>query len=252
MIENSGENSGQATGSGGQVEKWITLTEAAEVLNCSKRTIRRRVDAGELESRVEYHGKQPVRTVRSEDLLRAGGAVQVRQPGRGAVTRGAKGVTGGGIGQEIKVVTGWIKRAALFSAAIIVLLGVTGYFLVTGQTKLIQERVESIGGNLSQGLLQVRSEVDAGIRTTESELSARIGELRTAAEAGSQATGERIGQTASQVEAQAEEIRQQSQEIAALRSEIAALMTGIGELRQAVDRSRPEEIESSQEESNED
>ncbi len=49
--------------------KWITLKEAARLLNCSVKTIRRRVESGKMKSIVEYHGQKAIRLVAESDVM---------------------------------------------------------------------------------------------------------------------------------------------------------------------------------------
>ena len=49
---------------------WITLKQAALLLNCSIKTIRRRVESGKMKSMVEYRGNKAIRLVSREDVLR--------------------------------------------------------------------------------------------------------------------------------------------------------------------------------------
>jgi len=48
---------------------WVTLKEAARMLGCSVKTIRRRIEAGKLKSMVEYHGNRAIRMVSRDDVL---------------------------------------------------------------------------------------------------------------------------------------------------------------------------------------
>lgn len=54
----------------GQGETWVTLRQAARMLNCSIKTIRRRVESGKLRSMVEYQGSRAIRLVARDDVLR--------------------------------------------------------------------------------------------------------------------------------------------------------------------------------------
>ncbi len=51
-------------------ETWVTLRQAARMLNCSIKTIRRRVESGKLRSMVEYQGSRAIRLVARDDVLR--------------------------------------------------------------------------------------------------------------------------------------------------------------------------------------
>lgn len=213
--------------------EWVTLSEAARLLKCSKRTIRRRVDNGELESRIDYQGKQPVRTIKRADILKAEGTVQRREPKTELVTRG--GTYDNPelvIGQAKKFVTGLVKKLAYFIAAIAVVGGVTTYFLVIGQEKRIAEEIGSVRGGLVTGLSQAKEEFVTGLNHTREGLTAEIGTLRTAAEAD---TRERERQ----LKAQAEQIDRQREEIGELRAEIAGLIAGVDALREELTRPSP-------------
>jgi len=50
-------------------EDWVTLKEAAQMLNCSVKTVRRRVTEGKLHSTVEYQGNRAIRLVSRRDVL---------------------------------------------------------------------------------------------------------------------------------------------------------------------------------------
>ena len=229
---------------------WITLKDAAGLLKCSARTIRRRIDAGKIETRIEYQGKQAVRYVRRGDILREAGTIQHHEPNEGiteVVTRGAtydNPMTT--IGQVQKVVTGLIWRAVLILSVIIILGGMTGYYLVTGQSNSISGKIEGVKGELSQGLSQVQAAVVTGLNVTRKGLTAEIEEIRTATRTDSQATGEKISRqgedilrTGDQVTAQAEKIEAQTVEIKELRAAIAELQAGIEVIREEVTRPTP-------------
>jgi hypothetical protein len=49
---------------------WITLKEAARMLGCSVKTIRRRVKGGTWRSMIEYQGQKAIRLVAREDVLK--------------------------------------------------------------------------------------------------------------------------------------------------------------------------------------
>jgi len=243
MIENLKEEIREAG-------EWITLKEASRILNCSARTIRRRVDNGKIETRIEYQGKQAIRYVRRGDILREAGTIQHREPKEGiteVVTRGAtydNPMTT--LGQVKKVVTGLIWKITAIVAGIIILGGVTTYYLVIGQSNSISGKIEGVKGELSQGLSQVQAAVVTGLNVTRKGLTAEIEEIRIATRTDSQATGEKISRqgedilrTGDQVTAQAEKIEAQTVEIKELRAAIAELQAGIEVIREEVTRPTP-------------
>lgn len=236
----------QMTGPDFQIEDWLTLSQAAALLNCSRRTIRRRVDSGELDSRVDYQGKQPVRTVRRADILKAAGVIQRREPTTEIVARGATSDNADFvIGQATKVVTGLVRKLAWFALGLVILGGVTVTFIVIGQARRVREEV---GGGLSQGLSLVRGEFVTGLEDTRAGLTAEIRTLRAAAEAESRKAAGRETERAAILEAQAGIMAQQNAEIERLHAEIAGLIAGVDALRDAVTRPTPEPVEESSEE----
>ena len=227
---------------------WITLKDAAGLLKCSARTIRRRIDAGKIETRIEYQGKQAVRYVRRGDILREAGTIQHHEPNEGiteVVTRGAtydNPMTS--IGQVQKVVTGLLWRIALIVAGIIILGGVTTYYLVIGQSNAVKGKIEGIKSELSQGLSQVKGDIVTGSKATREGLKIQIEGIRADTRAENQATAKKISQqgeditkTGDQVKAQAAKIDKQTAEIEGLQEQVSnqneaivSLMDSIKEL----------------------
>ena len=233
-----------------QAGDWITRKQAAQILSCSIRTIQRRIDTGKIETQIEYQGKQAIRYVKRSDILREAGTIQRHEPKEGTtevVTRGAPydnhRTT---IGQVQKVVTGLIWRAVLILSVIIILGGMTGYYLVTGQSNSISGKIEGVKGELSQGLSQVQAAVVTGLNVTRKGLTAEIEEIRTDTREENQITGDKINRqradilrTGNQVEAQAAKIEAQTVEIKELREAIAELQAGIEVIREEVTRPTP-------------
>lgn len=50
--------------------KWLSLKEAARLLGCSVKTIRRRVESGKMKSIVEYQGQKAIRLVDESDVMK--------------------------------------------------------------------------------------------------------------------------------------------------------------------------------------
>ena len=231
---------------------WITLKDAAGLLKCSARTIRRRIDAGKIETRIEYQGKQAVRYVRRGDILREAGTIQHHEPNEGiteVVTRGAtydNPMTT--IGQVQKVVTGLLWRIALIVAVIIILGGVTTYYLVIGQSNAVKGKIEGIKSELSQGLSQVKGDIVTGSNATREALKADIQEIRADTRAenqttgkaltekieeirtDSQATGAIIENQGAKIEAQTAEIEELQKQVSNQNAAIVSLMDSIREL----------------------
>lgn len=59
--------------------QWLTLKEAALLLNCSVKTVRRRIDSGKWRSIVEYKGRKAIRLVSREDVLSETSFLNIRQ-----------------------------------------------------------------------------------------------------------------------------------------------------------------------------
>jgi len=231
---------------------WITLKDAADLLKCSARTIRRRIDAGKIETRIEYQGKQSIRYVRRGDILREAGTIQHHEPNEGiteVVTRGAtydNPMTT--IGQVQKVVTGLLWRIALIVAVIIILGGVTTYYLVIGQSNAVKGKIEGIKSELSQGLSQVKGDIVTGSNATREALKADIQEIRADTRAenqttgkaltekieeirtDSQATGAIIENQGAKIEAQTAEIEELQKQVSNQNAAIVSLMDSIREL----------------------
>lgn len=215
----------------------MTLTEAAALLRCAKRTVRRRVDAGELASRVEYQGKQAVRLVNREDLRRVAGTVQRREPKTEIVTRGATGDNAEFvIRQTTKVVTGYLRKVGCFVLGFVVLGGVVTSFVVIRQGKTLRAELEGAAADLSQGVViglsQVQAGFASGLNETKAGLTGELSTLRQVVEADSKAAAERLT-------VQAETIERQNREIAELRGQVAGLVAGVEAIREAVTRPTP-------------
>ena len=229
-----------------QAGDWITRKQAAQILSCSIRTIQRRIDTGKIETQIEYQGKQAIRYVKRSDILREAGTIQRHEPKEGiteVVTRGAPydnhRTT---IGQVQKVVTGLIWRAVLILSVIIILGGMTGYYLVTGQSNSISGKIEGVKGELSQ----VKAEVVTGLNATREGLKIQIEGIRTDTREENQITGDKINRqredilrTGGQVRAQAAKIEAQTAEIKELREAIAEIQAGIKDIREEVTRPTP-------------
>ncbi len=223
-------------------DEYITIKEAAQTLNCSARTIRRWVDTGKIDTRIEYQGKQAIRYVRRGDILREAGTIQHREPKEEiteVVTRGTTYdnlVTS--IGQVKKVVTGLIWKITAIVAGIIILGGVTGYYLVIGQGKQNRDQMEGVKQKLSQGLSQVQDEVVTGLNATRKGLTEKIEAIRTDTRKANQTTTEIINnqtgeilRTGDRVKAQAAKIEAQTVEIKELRAQLIEFQSDVAGIR---------------------
>jgi len=229
-----------------QAGEWISIKAAADLLNCSTRTISRWGDAGKIETRVEYQGKQARRYVRQSDIIREAGIIQVKQPKAEVVTWGGSHRTPANSGQNLEVVTGLIWKMALILSGIIIIGGVTIYYLVIGHNQKTEAEIRAAMSEVSQGLSQVKRDYVTGNKATGEALTEKIEEIRTATRTDNQATGEKISRqgedilrTGDQVTAQAEKIEAQTVEIKELRAAIAELQAGIEVIREEVTRPTP-------------
>ncbi len=238
-----------------QGAEWITFKEAAQILNCSTRTIRRRMDAGKIETRIEYQGKQSIRYVRRGDILREAGIIQVNHPPAEVVTRGGSHRTEEIEGQNLKVVTGLIWKAVLILSVIIILGGVTAYYFVIGQGQQTETEIKAaraeISGIMSE-VSQVKQDYVTGNQATREALKADIEAIRADTRAEDQTTGAKIEnqaaeirQTGDRVKIQAEKIDKQTTEIEALKKEVsnqnAAIISLMDSIRELIEhKEKPE------------
>jgi len=58
---------------------WITLKEAARLVGCSVKTVRRRIDSGKWRSIIEYRGRKAIRLVARSDALSETSVLRLRE-----------------------------------------------------------------------------------------------------------------------------------------------------------------------------
>ncbi len=228
---------------------WITLKEAAGMLGCSVKTIRRRIKGGTWRSMIEYQGQKAIRLVAREDVLKESSSLRrlpADTPEGNLAIRALDGLPEQ-LGEVLKNYLVGLereldRRAHHSRIYLLVSLGLTA-ILLTGlglhfssrRAELLEDRIAGVSRTLSTTL----TGMEAGIGRELSSISRQAGENRRLVEAARDESGKR-GETLDRLlaavdnlEHRLREERQESvesrREISALRREIARLEEALGE-----------------------
>ncbi len=249
--------------------QWMPLKDAARLLGCSVKTIRRRIKTGAWLSTIEYQGQKAIRLVSRVDVLKETTAVQKSFPGQleNAIAAGAlEGVHHHlgdllkahltGLAREMDIVSRRLRIYLFISLGVTaILLALIVVFLVSQQGRITENRVLDTKNVLSTMI--VHNQETSGLRMKQlSDESAAA--LKLAEE-----TGNRIEQNRQILEGITSTLRtilsesdagkttreSSLSEISALRRQITLLQKEMNTLRQASDStenpaSTPEETSS--------
>ena len=177
----------------GKELNWIPLKEAARLLDCSVKTIRRRIKSGTWRSMIEYRGQKAIRLVAREDVLKESIALD-RRPAESPdrfLARQALDVIPRELGEILqsyltdlkseldrKSLLSRIYLLIAFVLTIIILTGVVLY-LDNQQADLLEGQIEAMSGTLSVTLAQGQANLGTEIR----QISSLAAENRRLAEA---------------------------------------------------------------------
>ncbi|MFH1038542.1 MAG: helix-turn-helix domain-containing protein [PVC group bacterium] len=220
--------------------QWMPLKEAARLLGCSVKTIRRRIKTGAWRSTIEYQGQKAIRLVSREDVLSESTAVQKSFSGQleNAIATGALEGVHHHLGDLLKAhLTGLAREMDAVSRRsrmyLFISLGVTAIlltlivvFLVTEQGRITEKRVLDTKNALSTMI--VHNQEISGLRMKQlSEESAAS--FRLANE-----TGNRIEQNRQLLDGITSTLRTILSESAAGKAARESSLSEIDALRQQV------------------
>ncbi|MDP8236058.1 MAG: hypothetical protein P9M08_06720 [Candidatus Erginobacter occultus] len=220
---------------------WIPLKDAARMLGCSVKTIRRRIKGGTWRSMIEYQGQKAIRLVAREDVLKESTALD-RLPADSPESALALQALDGlprQLGEVLQSYLAGLKaeldRKTLYSRiyllatvglAVILLTG-AGLYYGRQRGELLERRIEVLSRTLSTTLAQGQTRLggEIGKISTLAEENRRLGE---SAQAGAErrdrtletlrASLEKLEGAGEQALREAEETRR---ELAGLRRELA-------------------------------
>ncbi len=170
---------------GSENNQWITLRQAARLLGCSARTIRRRFEDGTFATRIEYQGKQMIRLVSRQDVMKAAGKVRVNKLAEksSGPTPNSLPVTLGGITDNIqrsivrridtlgkRLLIGGVITAGLTAAAI--------FIFVNRQSKILADKIGGVQVVLSGGMSEMKEELGGTIGELKRVSSEKMDSLR--------------------------------------------------------------------------
>lgn len=223
---------------------WIPLKDAARILGCSVKTIRRRIKGGTWRSMIEYQGQKAIRLVAREDVLRDSAHLE-RIPGDSPEAALALQALDGlplQLGEVLKSYlsrlkaetdrAGRIWRVYLILAVsgAAVFFGGLGYYLNSRQERALEGQIVEVSRTLSTTF----SRGQAGLEGELSLISTRAAETRRLAEEAGR-RGERQGRD---LESLLESVRILEEVSRGAREEAAAAREELATLRREVSRLR--------------
>ncbi len=222
---------------------WIPLKEAAQMLGCSVKTIRRRIKGGTWRSMIEYQGQKAIRLVAREDVLKESSSLR-RLPAdspEGALAIRALDGLPEQLGEVLKNYLGGLekeldRRSRHSRIYLLVSLGLTailltglGLYFSNRRGEILEDRI----GTLSRTLSTTLAGVEAGLGRELTSLSRQAEENRRLAEAAREESGrrgetlEKLLESVNHLEKRLREERRETvesrRELADLRREIARL-----------------------------
>lgn len=208
---------------------WITLKEAARRLDCSVKTIRRRIKGGTWRSRIEYQGQKAIRLVSREDVLKESAVLNrlpANLPEEALALQALDGLPRE-LGQVLQSYLGGLKteldrRALLFRIYLLVSLGLVA-ILLTGlglsfswwRAKILESRI----GEMSRTLSTTLSRSESNLAREMSRVSNLAAETREESDRQSRSL-EGLPAALNSLE---NENREAREEIVSLRREVARL-----------------------------
>lgn len=238
----------QAASQGKEVN-WIPLKEAARLLDCSVKTIRRRIKSGTWRSMIEYRGQKAIRLVAREDVLKESISLDRRpaeSPDR-MLARQALDVIPRELGEVLqsylKDLKGELDRKALFSRiyllvafclTITLLIGVV-FYLHNQQEDRLEGQIEAMSGTLSVTLTQGQANLGTKIRQI-SALATENQRLAEASRADSERQKQSLGTIIRSIDTLQGSQQQTQRETEGTREELANLRQEIARLEDTLQR----------------
>ncbi|KQC13001.1 MAG: hypothetical protein APR56_05820 [Methanosaeta sp. SDB] len=216
---------------------WITLKEAARILGCSVKTIRRRIKSGSWRSMIEYQGQKAIRLVSREDVMSESTSLD-RFPADSPESSLALQALDGlpiQLGEVLKTYLARLQadlertarrgRIYLILAVVsgAVIFGGIGFYLIRHQQISLEERI----GAMSRTLSTTFSRGQEGL---ESELA----QIAATAETDRRRREEQSAELLSDLRDLEDISRQAREEAAAARGEVASLRGQIERLERSL------------------
>lgn len=226
---------------------WIPLKEAARMLGCSVKTIRRRIKGGTWRSMIEYQGQKAIRLVAREDVLKESPSLRrlpADSPERALAIRALDGLPeqlGEVLGNYLGGLKQELDRKAFYSRIyLLISLGLTailltglGLYLGNRRNEILEGRIGALSRTLSTSLTGVQ----AGLGRELASISRQTEENRRLTEDARKEAArrsdvlEKLLAAVNNLEQRVVEERRDAveyrEEIAGLRREIARLEAGL-------------------------
>ncbi len=156
---------------------WIPLKEAARLLGCSVKTIRRRIKGGTWRSMIEYQGQKAIRLVAREDVVKESTSIDrlpLESPGRALALQALDGLPrelGEVLQSYLTELKSELNRKSLLSRVyLLIALGMTailltgiGLYLNNRQKDLLEGEIETLSRTLSITLSRGQANLGAEI-----------------------------------------------------------------------------------------
>jgi len=162
------------------------VQEAAELLGCSARTIRRRFEDGTFATKIEYQGKQMIRLVSREDVMKAAGKVQVSEIAGSPSDQGIKAlsVTLGALTDNIKEtidrrIDTIGRRLAIYGIITAALTAAAIVIFVNRQNRMLSDKIGGIEAVVSGGISELKADLGGDISRLRTDSTAKIDSLKT-------------------------------------------------------------------------
>ncbi len=232
---------------------WIPLKEAARMLGCSVKTIRRRIKGGTWRSMIEYQGQKAIRLVAREDVLKESSSLHrlpADSPERALAIQALDGLPAqlgevlgnylGGLKQELD------RRAFYSRIYLLISLGLTailltglGFYFSNRREEILEGRIGAVSRTLSTSLTGIQ----AGLGRELASISRQTEENHRLAEDAREESGRRsevLEKLLTAVNSLEKRGREEHREAAEYREEIAGLRREIARLEEALDGRLPD------------
>ncbi len=222
---------------------WITLKEAARMLGCSVKTIRRRIKGGTWRSMIEYQGQKAIRLVAREDVLQESSFLHRLPSDSPEAARAIRALDGlpEQLGEVLRNYLGGLKkeldRRALYSRIyLLISLGLTaillaglGFYFSNRRGELLEDRIGAVSRTLSTSLTGIQAGLERELISISRQAEDNRRLVAVAREESGQRgeTLEKLLEAVNNLEKGLREERRETveswREISALRREIARL-----------------------------
>ena len=166
-------------------EGWLTLQEAADLLGCSARTIRRRFEDGTFDTKIEYRGKQMIRLVSKKDVLKAAGKVRISEIAEPSSPEGARAlsVTLGALTDSIqrtldRRIDSLGRRILILSFLMAGLMVGAVFIFVNRQADKLAGKIDGVRVVLSGGMSELKGDLSARFDEFEQTTGAKLDSFR--------------------------------------------------------------------------